>query len=88
MPTREELAQQALNLSLEDRAYLADVIEQSLGGRDFETPEILSAWIAEIERRASAYAEHDLADAFDWYVAHPLRGGSCRRPAARLHEAA
>jgi putative addiction module component (TIGR02574 family) len=65
MPTREEIAQQALNLSLEDRAYLADVIEQSLAGRDFETPEIASAWMAEIERRAEAY-ERGETTAEDW----------------------
>jgi putative addiction module component (TIGR02574 family) len=61
MPTREEIAQQALNLSLADRAYLADVIEQSLAGRDFETPEIASARMAEIERRAQAYERGETA---------------------------
>jgi hypothetical protein len=29
MPTREEIVQKALTLSAEDRAYVADVIEQS-----------------------------------------------------------
>jgi putative addiction module component (TIGR02574 family) len=65
MPTREEIAQQALKLSLDDRAYLADVIEQSLAGRDFENPEIASAWMAEIERRAQAY-ERGETTAEDW----------------------
>jgi putative addiction module component (TIGR02574 family) len=65
MPTRDEMAQQALNLSLEDRAYLADVIKQSLAERDFETPEVASAWMAEIERRAQAYERGETA-VEDW----------------------
>lgn len=40
MPTREEIAQQALALSLEDRAYVADVIEQSLSGNRASRPGI------------------------------------------------
>jgi putative addiction module component (TIGR02574 family) len=55
MPTREEIAQQALALSADDRAYVADVIEQSLTGGEFATPEIASAWATEIERRINAY---------------------------------
>ena len=65
MPTREEIAQQALTLSLEDRAYVADVIEQSLGSGEFATTEIAAAWMAEIERRAGAF-ERGETTAEDW----------------------
>ena len=65
MPTREEIVQQALTLSLEDRAYVADVIEESLGGGEFATSEIAAAWMTEIERRARAY-ERGETTAEDW----------------------
>ncbi len=65
MPTREEVAQQALTLPVEDRAYVADIIEQSLGRGEFATPEIAAAWMAEIERRAQAY-ERGETTAEDW----------------------
>jgi putative addiction module component (TIGR02574 family) len=55
MPTRDEIVQQALALSPDDRAYVADVIEQSLTGGEFASPEIAAAWAAEIERRIDAY---------------------------------
>jgi putative addiction module component (TIGR02574 family) len=55
MATRDEIAQQALALPPDDRAYVADVIEQSLTGGEFATAEIASAWAAEIERRIDAY---------------------------------
>jgi putative addiction module component (TIGR02574 family) len=65
MSTREEIIQQALSLPVEDRAYVADAIEQSLGRGDFATPEIAAAWMAEIERRALAY-ERGETTAEDW----------------------
>jgi putative addiction module component (TIGR02574 family) len=55
MPDRDQLAQQALSLAPEDRAYIADKLEQSLTTGGFATPEIAAAWIAEIERRIEAY---------------------------------
>ena len=55
MATREEIAQQALTLSPDDRAYVADVIEQSLGGGEFADPEIARAWAVEIGRRIESY---------------------------------
>jgi hypothetical protein len=64
MSNREEIAQQALSLSPEDRAYVADVIEQSFRG-DFATPEIAAAWMTEIENRARAY-ERGETTAEDW----------------------
>jgi hypothetical protein len=65
MSSREEIAQQALSLSPEDRAYVADVIEQSFRGVDFATPEIAAAWMAEIEKRAQAYERGETL-AEDW----------------------
>jgi putative addiction module component (TIGR02574 family) len=65
MSTREEIVQQALALSIEDRAYVADVLEQSLASRDFPTPEIAAAWAEEIERRAAAY-ERGETSVEDW----------------------
>lgn len=55
MSRREEIAELALELSQEDRAYLADVLEQSLQGGGFASPEIATAWRVEIERRLEAY---------------------------------
>ncbi len=55
MPTRDEIARQALALSPDDRAYVADIIEQSLTSGEFATKEIAHAWDAEITRRLEAY---------------------------------
>lgn len=55
MTTREQIAQQALALPLEDRTYVADVLEQSLTSGEFATPEIAAEWAAEIDRRIAAY---------------------------------
>jgi hypothetical protein len=44
-----ECPPQALTLSLKDRAYVADVIEQSLGDGEFATTELAAAWMAEIK---------------------------------------
>jgi hypothetical protein len=55
MTQREKIVEEALALSPEDRAYVADVIEQSLSDGGFATPEIAAAWAEEIERRIAAY---------------------------------
>ena len=55
MNQREQIVQQALALPPEDRIFVADALEQSLTSGEFATPEIAAAWIAEIERRISAY---------------------------------
>lgn len=51
----DQIAQQALNLDPDDRAYLADLLEQSLPGQGFATPEIADAWSKELDRRIAAY---------------------------------
>jgi putative addiction module component (TIGR02574 family) len=60
MSTREEIIQQAMALPPDDRAYVADLLEQSLSGDGFATPEIAAAWVEEIERRIAAYDHGDL----------------------------
>jgi len=55
MTNRDQIVEQALTLTPEDRAYVADALEQSLSNGGFATPEIASAWAAEIERRIAAY---------------------------------
>jgi len=55
MAQREEIAREALALSPEDRVYVADVLEQSLTGGEFTTPEIAAEWALEIRKRIEAY---------------------------------
>lgn len=55
MQLRDEILQQALNLRQDDRAYLADILEQSLTVDSVATPEVAEAWSQEIERRIAAY---------------------------------
>jgi hypothetical protein len=54
MPLRDQIVEQAMPLSPEDRIFVADALEQSLAGEGFATPEIASAWAAEVERRIAA----------------------------------
>jgi hypothetical protein len=54
MSSRDEIAQQALSLPPDDRAFLADILEQSLTDEGFTTAEIAQAWTKEIERRLEA----------------------------------
>jgi putative addiction module component (TIGR02574 family) len=55
MASREQIVQEALSLAPEDRAFVADALEQSLSSGSFATPEIAAAWAHEIERRLAAY---------------------------------
>ena len=55
MAQREEIVREALALSPEDRVYVADVLEQSLTGGEFSTPEIAAACAMEIRKRIEAY---------------------------------
>ena len=55
MTNREQIVEQALSLAPEDRAYVADALEQSLTSGGFASPEIAEAWAEEIERRLAAY---------------------------------
>ena len=55
MSQRDEIVKQALELRPEDRAFIADKLEESLTPEGFATPEIAAAWVAEIELRIAAY---------------------------------
>ena len=52
MPDRDELLQQVLALSPDDRAVVASALEESLHQECFSNPKALAAWTAELERRA------------------------------------
>jgi hypothetical protein len=60
MANREQIAQQALGLPEEDRAYVADLLEQSLASVGFANAEIAAAWASEVERRLEAYDRGDV----------------------------
>jgi putative addiction module component (TIGR02574 family) len=55
MTQLEQLAEQALRLAPDDRAYLADLLTQSLPPDGFADAEIAGAWTTEIDRRIAAY---------------------------------
>ena len=55
MTNRDQIVEQALSLPPEDRAFVADALEQSLASGGFASPEIAEAWVEEIERRLAAY---------------------------------
>lgn len=52
---RDEIVQEALRLPPDDRAYVADRLEHSLGIGGFRSPELGKVWAAEITRRIEAY---------------------------------
>jgi hypothetical protein len=55
MTFRDQITTQAMTLSPEDRAYVADMLERSLPEGDFSNPTIAEAWSREIDRRIEAY---------------------------------
>lgn len=55
MSVREEILQRALELTPDDRAYVADQLEASLPTDSFVDHEIAAAWFEEIERRVEKY---------------------------------
>lgn len=55
MLDRNQIVQQALALPDADRAFIIELLEQSLVGGPFATPEISAAWSQEIDRRLAAY---------------------------------
>jgi Putative addiction module component len=55
MAIRDEIVEQAMLLSPEDRAYVADLLEGSLPIGEFSDPKIASVWSFEIDRRVEAY---------------------------------
>ncbi len=55
MTLRDQIIQQAMNLSPEDREYVADLLEGSLPAGEFPSLGIAEAWSIEIDRRIAAY---------------------------------
>ena len=55
MTTRDHVLQQALALPPEDRAFLADRLDESLSKGEFASAGIAAAWTAEIDRRIAAF---------------------------------
>lgn len=55
MTQLDQLAEQALKLEPNDRAYLADLLEQSLPASGFADADVGDAWSREIDRRVAAY---------------------------------
>ncbi|HEY2837706.1 MAG TPA: addiction module protein [Pirellulales bacterium] len=60
MANRDQIVEQALSLAPEDRAYVADALEQSLASSGFASPEVTEAWAEEVERRLAAYDRGDI----------------------------
>jgi putative addiction module component (TIGR02574 family) len=54
MTAREHVLQEALALSPEDRAFLADRLDESLNKGEFASAGVAAAWTAEIDRRIAA----------------------------------
>lgn len=81
MTVRDYVAQQALSLPPEDRAYVAELLEESLHEYEFANQEIAEAWSREIDRRVLAYrrgesvsvdadvAMQSMRDALDAHIA-------------------
>lgn len=55
MTQLDQLAEQALKLEPNDRAFLADLLEQSLPASGFADAEVGDTWSREIDRRVAAY---------------------------------
>lgn len=83
MQLRDEIAQQALALPQEDRAYVADLLEGSLDDAGDYDPELADAWTREIERRVEAFRRGE-STAVDFDTAmREVREALERRRAAR-----
>ena len=55
MTLRDQIIQQALMLPLEDRKYVADLLEGSLPVDEFPSRNLAEAWTQEIDRRIAEY---------------------------------
>jgi hypothetical protein len=60
MTIREQVLHDALTLSPEDRAFVAERLDASPNQGEFASPEIAAAWTAEIDRRIAAYERGDV----------------------------
>jgi putative addiction module component (TIGR02574 family) len=57
MSIRDEIVQQALALPADDRAFLADLLEQSLQDAHCSPESLTAFWTVEIDRRLTAYGQ-------------------------------
>jgi putative addiction module component (TIGR02574 family) len=55
MSDRDQIVREALALSPDDRAFVADLLEGSLDRGTFATRDIADAWSREVDRRIAAY---------------------------------
>jgi putative addiction module component (TIGR02574 family) len=55
MTLRDQIARQILALPLDDRVYLAELLNQSLNAETFAAPVLAAEWAAEVNRRINAY---------------------------------
>lgn len=55
MISKDEIVQHALALPADDRAFLADLLEESLPHSKNTDPEYAQSWTTEINRRVEAY---------------------------------
>jgi putative addiction module component (TIGR02574 family) len=55
MSERDRIVEAALKLAVEDRAFVADAIEQSLPDSGEFAGDVAAAWSKEIDRRIEAY---------------------------------
>jgi len=60
MTLRDQITQQSLSLAPEDRAYIADMLEQCLTSQLFADPALSQAWATELDRRIQAYDRGEL----------------------------
>jgi len=61
MTRREQIVEEALALSPEDRAFVADALECSLTTSGFASPELAAEWSAEIDRRLAAFDSGEIS---------------------------
>lgn len=81
---RDEVLQRALALAPDDRAFVAEALEESLPPAEFATPEIAAAWSAEIDRRIAAYDRGETtAVSFDAALDHLRQALAERRAQVR-----
>ena len=83
MSTRDEIVQQALSLPPDDRAFLADILEQSLTDEEFTTTEIALAWTKEIDRRLDAYDRGEIEAVEVQTAMDEMRRGLAERRAGK-----
>lgn len=60
MTVRDDIIQRALALPAQDRAFVADLLEQSLIDGELDSADVTVAWNEEIFRRIEAYKRGEM----------------------------